>query len=284
MNLVENAIEHTPTGEISLSIRNPVPGTDDKIRLFFEISDTGSGIPEDRIQQLFKGIITEELPAATETEPKGLGLVVCKKLVELMNGNIDVKSTPGQGAVFTFDIVFNPALKPKHSPLHPGSSDTGKKISLNASVNKKENGKRTLSEEFAKEFPLRILVAEDNAINQKLAIKVLSKLGYQADLAQNGKEVLEMVDHELYDLILMDVQMPVMDGLEATRMVRLCLDKQPVIIAMTANAMEGDQDNCIQAGMDDYISKPVEWNELLRLLEKWGGAVKARRTITPIGT
>jgi CheY-like chemotaxis protein len=145
---------------------------------------------------------------------------------------------------------------------------------------KGENGKRMLSEEFAKEFPLRILVAEDNPINQRLTIKVLSKLGYQADLAQNGQEVLERVGYDRYDLILMDVQMPEMDGLEATRMVRLLPEKQPVIIAMTANAMEGDRDNCLQAGMDDYISKPVEWDDLLIRLEKWSAAIKARHTAT----
>ncbi len=101
-------------------------------------------------------------------------------------------------------------------------------------------------------------MAEDNEINQKLIPTILSKINYEAGLARNGKEVLEMEGLSSYDLILMDVQMPVMDGLEATRMVRLCLEKQPVIIAMTPNALDGDQDICIQAGMDDYICKPVE--------------------------
>src|SRR6202042_971149 len=113
--------------------------------------------------------------------------------------------------------------------------------------------------------------------NQKLTMKVLEKLGYQPTLARNGKEVLELASLEPYDLILMDVQMPEMDGLEATRMIRLCLEKQPVIIAMTANALDGDQDNCIQASMDDYICKPVELDELIRQLEKWGGALKANQ-------
>ena len=134
-----------------------------------------------------------------------------------------------------------------------------------------------LSEDFAKEFPLRILVAEDNLINQKLIITVLAKMGYDAALAQDGKEVMEMTDLKPYDLILMDVQMPEIDGLEATRMLRKCREKQPVIIAMTANVMEGDRDNCIQAGMDDYISKPVALDELLGQLEKWGGAIRTRR-------
>jgi CheY-like chemotaxis protein len=132
-----------------------------------------------------------------------------------------------------------------------------------------------MSEDFATEFPLRMLIAEDNPINQKLILAVLARLGYSAALAQNGKEVLEMADHEPFDLILMDVQMPEMDGLEATRKLRLCLDRQPVIIAMTANTMHGDQDACIRAGMDDYVCKPVQLDELLARLEKWGSAIKS---------
>ena len=159
----------------------------------------------------------------------------------------------------------------------PGFTGAGKRISVTGAKRKKENTKRMLSEDFAKEFPLRILVAEDNLINQKLIITVLAKMGYDAALAQDGKEVMEMTDLKPYDLILMDVQMPEIDGLEATRMLRQCLEKQPVIIAMTANVMEGDRDNCIQAGMDDYISKPVALDELLGQLEKWGGAIRTRR-------
>lgn len=132
--------------------------------------------------------------------------------------------------------------------------------------------------EFSKEYPLRILVAEDNPVNQKIAMKVLSKLGYQPELAMNGKEVLDRINHEQqFDIILMDVQMPEMDGMEATRMIRLCLQVQPVIIAMTANAMQGDRDDCIQSGMDDYISKPIDLNELTSQLEKWFQVIKGKR-------
>jgi two-component system sensor histidine kinase/response regulator len=280
INLLENAVRHTSQGEIFLDIRNLGSKTDNRIELVFEISDTGTGIPESKIDQLFKGITSDEVKAVSETRPAGLGLVVCKKLVELMGGKISVLSQPGRGSMFTFNIICNSAFRPKHSPVHPGFSEAGKRITMSRVKGKKENGKRVLSEDFAVEFPLRILVAEDNQINQKLIITILAKLGYQADLACNGKEVLEMVDHGQYDLILMDVQMPELDGLEATRMLRLCLQKQPVIIAMTANAMDGDQDTCIQAGMDDYISKPVELSELLMRLEKWGIAIRAKRLAT----
>jgi CheY-like chemotaxis protein len=137
-------------------------------------------------------------------------------------------------------------------------------------------GSQKLSSEFAEKNPLTILIAEDNRVNQKLAMRVLTKLGYDPDIVQNGKEVLEEVSKVKYDLILMDVQMPEMDGLEATRMVRLCLTDQPVIIAMTANAMEGDREACLQAGMDDYISKPVHLEELVIILEKWALRVKEK--------
>jgi CheY-like chemotaxis protein len=128
--------------------------------------------------------------------------------------------------------------------------------------------KQKLSPDFSQHHPLRILIAEDDRVNQQLMVRILGKLGYTPDVAQNGKEVLEIVSQTKYDVVLMDVQMPEMDGLEATRMIRLCLNVQPIIIAMTANAMQGDREACINAGMDDYISKPVNMEELMILLEK----------------
>jgi CheY-like chemotaxis protein len=139
------------------------------------------------------------------------------------------------------------------------------------------NSGHKLSVHFAEQHPLRILIAEDNLVNQKLALKILGKLGYKADVSNDGKAVLEVVSNSRYDLILMDVQMPEMDGLEATRMIRLCLETQPVIIAMTANSMQGDREECLRAGMDDYISKPVHIEELMILLEKWATVVREKR-------
>jgi CheY-like chemotaxis protein len=136
---------------------------------------------------------------------------------------------------------------------------------------------KKLSAEFSERYPLRILVAEDNLVNQKWAVKILGKLGYQADIAGNGHLALEMVDKTAYDLILMDVQMPEMDGLQATKMIRVCLNKQPTIIAMTANVMHGDRVACMQAGMDDYISKPVQLGELVNMLEKWAMVIADKK-------
>lgn len=134
-----------------------------------------------------------------------------------------------------------------------------------------------LSPEFAEHFPLKILIAEDDEMNRQLALMLLKRLGYEADCAGNGKEVLEIVSETKYDLILMDVQMPEMDGLEATRMIRLCLTEQPVIIAMTANAMDGDRDACLKAGMEDYLSKPVNVEELMQALETWSVDIREKK-------
>ncbi|MBK5272748.1 MAG: response regulator [Bacteroidia bacterium] len=141
----------------------------------------------------------------------------------------------------------------------------------------KQNREMSMTDNFAKKFPLLILIAEDNLINQKIAIKILTKLGYEPALANNGKEVMEMVRQVHYDIILMDVQMPEMDGLEATRMIRTCLEIQPIIMAMTANVLQRDTDACIQAGMDDYIRKPIDLKELISHLEKWALVIKEKR-------
>ena len=133
-----------------------------------------------------------------------------------------------------------------------------------------------LSVEFAVHYPMNILVAEDYIMNQKLALRILSKLGYEADLAENGMEVLEAIKHKEYDVILMDVQMPEMDGLKATENIRTQMINQPVIIAMTANALQESRDECLRAGMDDYISKPINLEFLVAALEKWGTLIREK--------
>src|SRR5882724_771106 len=383
-NLLENAVKFTREGEIFVGIHLLRALEDQKIELAFEVRDTGAGIPADQAEQIFNGIPGLEMPDANGEESTGLGLVVCKKLVEMMEGWITIQSEPGRGSTFTFAMPLNLSLRSRSDrtqqdlmvslkgkrvlviddnstsrdsllkqlgnwKLLPVAADSGNQaleilageagfdlvltdldmpgmdgirlarsvreihpslpvilmnrpgderykqeaelfssvltkpvrqymlrdhiLGIFAHINNpfpdKQNTMSILSENFSQQFPLRILVAEDNLINQKIAIKILGKLGYQPALARNGKEVLEMVSHEHYDMILMDVQMPEMDGFEATRMLRSCLEIQPVIIAMTANAMQGDRDACMQAGMDDYISKPIEMKELLAQLEKW---------------
>jgi CheY-like chemotaxis protein len=126
-----------------------------------------------------------------------------------------------------------------------------------------------LNSNFAEKHPMTILVAEDNIVNQKLAERILAKLGYTIEMVTNGVEAVNALNNKSYDLILMDVQMPEMDGLEASEKIRLTKGHQPIIIAMTANAMEGDRETCLNAGMNDYISKPIKLETLILILEKW---------------
>jgi CheY-like chemotaxis protein len=134
---------------------------------------------------------------------------------------------------------------------------------------KPESPKPVIDGDLAMRHPLRILLAEDNQVNQKLALRILEQMGYRADIASNGLEAVESIERQMYDVILMDVQMPEMDGLDATRNIRKLADvTQPHIIAMTANAMEGDREMCIAAGMNDYVSKPIRVNELVEALMK----------------
>jgi signal transduction histidine kinase/CheY-like chemotaxis protein len=394
MNLVENAVKFTSRGEIFVGIHLAAIRTGIPSEIGFEIRDTGIGIAEDKLGQLFTGMPGAVSQAEEESAQAGLGLVVCKRLTELMGGRIEATSQLGQGSVFTFTIPLNPSSRSRHNhvikvqmaalegkhvmvvddnpthraillkqleswkmvPVGADCSDQALKIlsgnigfdlvmtdltmpetngiqlarslkdrypSLRVILMNQAGDERykqdsdlfysvltkplrqymlrdhilglcsqpltassaeelaatKISGDFAKQYPLHILIAEDNLINQKIAMKILTKFGYQPALARNGKEVLEMVSYEHYDLILMDVQMPEMDGFEATRMLRLCLEIQPVIIAMTANVLQGDRDDCMQSGMDDYISKPIEMQELLTQLMKWGQVIKDKRKI-----
>jgi CheY-like chemotaxis protein len=177
-----------------------------------------------------------------------LGLAISEKLVSLMGGKISVQSRLGEGTIFTFTIHTRagefkaaPVIKPQ----------------------------RVMDKEFAGIFPFNILVAEDNVINRQLILHILGNLGYEPEFVENGQEAVAAAEGQEYDLILMDIQMPEMDGLEATRLIRERPYRQPVVIALTANAMRGDREECLQAGMDDYISKPVRLDELMGLLEKW---------------
>ncbi len=168
----------------------------------------------------------------------------------------------------TTNIIISRTKKLLESAYGSFSIEPDAENKLNQ-ISTDEHGWDKVSREFVKKFPFNILVAEDDPINQQLATKLLSKLGYNAEIASNGKEALEMVSERNYDIILMDVLMPEMDGFEATKMIRLCLDVQPIIIAVTASAMSGDKDKCLQAGMDDYICKPIIVEELAALFAKW---------------
>lgn len=148
----------------------------------------------------------------------------------------------------------------------------------------KPENKTELSVQFSQQHPLRILLAEDEPVNQKLAVHIFRKSGYTIDVAQNGEVAIQMAQAKEYDVIFMDIQMPEMDGLTAGRYIAMNFDVKPVIIAMTANAMQGDREICLAAGMDDYISKPISFKELLHKLEKWAAHVKEKNRDTVVLT
>jgi len=211
-------------------------------------------------------------------EMQDMNAIELMKAVQFENINIPAILLTGKNDVRfkQYPSLFKSALtKPvKHSLLYKAIADEFTITQSKSTILKNLTDK--ISTDFAKRYPLRILIAEDNITNAQIASMFLKKMGYKTDIAKNGQEALEIVSDTNYDLIFMDVQMPVMDGLEATRMIRLCLNEQPVIIAMTANAMQGDRQECLQAGMDDYISKPIKIEEMNKMLEQWAIKIKDR--------
>ncbi|MHA4806487.1 two-component regulator propeller domain-containing protein [Flavitalea flava] len=265
INLVGNAIKFTHQGGISVKAfveghpQTEIHPLRDKqtIEIGFEVRDTGIGIPPDKIDRLFKAFSQVDSSITRKYGGTGLGLVISEKLTELMGGRIDVKSEPGKGSLFSFTIRTR-------------SGEPINLIPMENNLSGQTENKPVLPSHLAEKFPMRILVAEDNPINQQLTMMILSKMGYSPGIAENGLQVLDRLREFYFDLILMDIQMPEMDGLEATRVIRKTQDRQPIIIAMTANAMRGDQEECLAEGMDDYLSKPVNLEELVSMLEKWG--------------
>ncbi|WP_207532893.1 hybrid sensor histidine kinase/response regulator [Desertivirga arenae] len=385
INLVGNAIKFTSHGEVFLSVsgrKREGQGLD----LHFDVKDTGIGIPQEKIESLFKAFSQVDSSTTRKYGGTGLGLVICQRLAQLMGGDIWVSSEFGKGATFSFNIAAEQSAKGSQLDLHYdlaglegrkvlvvddnetnlkilrlqmeqwkllpelapsaehalGLLSSGKKydlvvtdmqmpemdgvdlsklikknypslpIILLSSIGDETKKKypdlfasiltkpvkqqhlykvvqkelssavelpvalpaapKVLSEEFATKNPFKILVAEDNLVNQKLIVKVLNKLGYQPDLAENGRIALDMLDKEFYEIILMDVQMPELDGLETTRLIRKNFIRQPQIVAMTANAMVEDREECLKAGMDHYISKPIKLQELISYLEALSAA------------
>jgi PAS domain S-box-containing protein len=248
VNLLANAVKFTDIGDVSLTISSI---KDDHGRQFlFRITDTGIGIPEDKIDEIFEPFNQVECTTSRNCDGVGLGLAISKKLVKLMGGKIWAESVPGQGSTFSFTIqaVIVPGKR-------LGFGETKKEASI------KENPQRK---------SLRLLVAEDNPSNQKMLVEMLKRLGYKPDAVADGREVLQALERQDYDLVLMDIRMPEMDGITATREVRrIRPENGPKIIAITAYALAGDRERCLEAGMDDYISKPVQKKALEAVLMKY---------------
>ena len=245
-NLVGNAIKFTPSGAVTVSLdAAPPAGGGQRLRL--AVRDTGIGIPAERLDGLFQPFSQVDASTARRYGGTGLGLAISRRLAELMGGDIAVQSTPGCGSTFTVEWQVRTVVddQPSRAAAVPPSP--------------------------APPPALRILVAEDNPVNQRVVLRMLERFGYHADLAVDGARAVAAATRAHYDVVLMDVQMPGMDGLEATRRIRdACAGHQPRIIAMTANAMDGDRERCLDAGMDDYLSKPVRPADLRAMFERMG--------------
>jgi signal transduction histidine kinase/CheY-like chemotaxis protein len=256
-NLLNNAIKFTDQGEVSLFISQDHDLAEllpHQFCLKFMVKDTGVGIDQQGKERLFQPFSQVDSSTTRKYGGTGLGLAICKRLVEMMGGKIWLESELNQGATFWFTII----------------TEIGETQSENICNDQKIIPENVTINEANEANSLKILLVEDNRINQKVALQMLKRLGYNADLANNGLEAIAAIQNQHYDLVFMDVQMPEMDGLEATRWVcdHLLPGKKPRIIAMTANAMEGDRQMCLDAGMDDYISKPFKLDQLKNILTK----------------
>jgi len=226
---------------------------DDYIK--FEIEDSGFGIESDQLETIF-------LPfeQAGETKFKmqgtGLGLAISQKIAAMMGSKINVSSQCGVGSIFGFTVCLQVS---QSQVLYNNNLAVTSNSDANAFI---------FDEGLAKKLPLNILLAEDNNFNQLVATKILNRLGYKLDIANNGLKVLEAMQNKSYDVILMDVQMPEMDGIETTKHIikNADLAQRPYIVALTANAMDRDRQICLEAGMDDFISKPINVDLLVKAL------------------
>ncbi len=388
VNLLNNALKFTETGEVVLAVGvDPGSGTPPSCTLRFSVTDSGVGIPADRMDRLFQAFSQVDASISRRHGGTGLGLAICKRLSELMGGSMWAESEEGKGSVFSFTINVEAVASSEYDYLHeiqpqlrmkrllvvednnvsrsllieqalawgmqPRATASPQEaldwisrgdpfdlaivdrhmpemdgVELSSAIREQRDAKDlpivlltslgdqerdlteldfaafltkpikpsqlfdvlvnisagkpvmtrvreqaaapTFDEHMGRDFPLRILLTEDNANNQKLALLVLSRLGYRADVAGNGIEALDALQRQDYDVVLMDVQMPEMDGLEATRRIRQRWsdDRKPWIIAMTANAMQGDREMCLEAGMNDYVTKPIRIEQVVTSLKQ----------------
>lgn len=264
VNLGGNAVKFTEEGGIVISVR--LESADERtVTLRFSVSDTGIGIPSDQKDLIFSPFIQADSSTRRKYGGTGLGLAISKQLVELMGGRIGVESREIKGSTFWFTAVFQ---KPPARPLYAAAAQTEIK-------GEESQGCSTplSSRSGSVKRKMRILLAEDNSVNQKVALAMLRNIGHQVDAVANGQEAIEALQTIPYDLVLMDCQMPDMDGFEATRAIRRggskALNTRIPIIALTAFVLKGDREKCIQAGMNDFLAKPVLKKELEEMLARW---------------
>ena len=252
VNLVSNAIKFTDTGGITIRVR-PVRQAGDQAVLLFEIRDTGIGIPPEKCQTVFEEFEQADNSTRRRFGGTGLGLSICSRMARMMHGRIRVKSKLGQGSVFQFTARLGLASE---QAAEAASSATDQ-----------AQGSASAA---AGSTPLNILVAEDSPINQRLAVGLLEKQGHRVVVAHNGQQAIDQFQSGHFDLILMDVQMPELDGFEATAAIReLEAGAHTPIIAMTAHALKGDRERCLAVGMDDYLSKPIRSKKLYEMIARY---------------
>jgi CheY-like chemotaxis protein len=269
LNLCGNAVKFTSTGEVRVSVQRKASG------LRFEVNDTGIGIPIEARARLFSNFSQVDASTTRRFGGTGLGLVISKRLVEGMGGCIGVESTVGKGSQFWFqlpleeiaefeDMSATSAVELSAPTLH---------TEINARPDLSQNEPRPISESASNldTSSAHLLLAEDNKINQKIALALLTRLGYSVDVAENGIQAVACASGKSYALILMDMMMPEMDGLEATRQIRSREgpNERTPIIALTANAMQSDNDACRAAGMDYFLTKPINKNQLTSCLNQF---------------
>jgi signal transduction histidine kinase/ActR/RegA family two-component response regulator len=243
LNLLSNALKFTECGFVGVEL-SVASRSEAFTEVRFAVQDTGIGIPAEKQQSIFEPFTQADSSTTRRYGGTGLGLSICNKLIALMGGKLDLKSEPGRGSIFSFTVLLPIAMAhetaTRHQPCHLPRSPRA----------------------------LRILLAEDNAVNQKVASRLLERMGHRVDAVWDGEEAVAAVERAEYDLVLMDCQMPRLDGYAATRAIRhLERGRRTLIVAMTANAMAEDRQRCLEAGMDDFLTKPVSKARMYDLLE-----------------
>ncbi|WET03102.1 GAF domain-containing hybrid sensor histidine kinase/response regulator [Flavobacterium sp. YJ01] len=239
VNLVGNSLKFTQEGEVTVSVKK-VEESDDKYKLRFSVKDTGIGIPKNKLKTIFERFTQGEESTTRTFGGTGLGLNIVKQLVELHKGEIHVKSELNRGSEFFFFLTYKKAVTPKTTVKSISKNDLGS---------------------------LKILLCEDNVLNQKLVKSVIENFGFELDTASNGDEGIELLSQNKYDLVLMDLQMPVKDGYQTTDYIRNEMNSSVPIIAMTAHSLVGEQERCYKEGMNGYVPKPFKQSVLLKAIK-----------------
>lgn len=245
-NLLSNAIKFTKSGRVSMEMTAKKTDNDCEFIISIKVKDTGIGIPTEKVDTLFEPFTQADNSTTRRFGGTGLGLAICNRLAKLMGGEITIESAPGQGSCFTFTFV---------TISIPGEEFEEKELEI-----------MPLDRDLAQKHPLEILIAEDNFINQKLAQQVFSQMGYDVDLVDNGLLALEATVKKKYDLIFMDLHMPEMDGIEATNAIRSSNETPPYIVALTANVIAESRQECVEAGMCDFVQKPFTPSDVERVI------------------